>query len=56
MDLGTIKKQLEADHYEDHKEIFADVKLMFENCYLYNPPGHDVVKMAKKAEVLAQKR
>ena len=56
MDLGTIKRQLEADHYDEYESVWADVKLMFDNCCLYNPPGHDVVKMAKKAEALAEKR
>ena len=56
MDLSTIKRRLEADYYEEYQSVYADVKLMFENCCLYNPPGHDVVKMAKKAEILAEKR
>merc|ERR1712141_496548 len=56
MDLSTIKRRLEADYYEEYQSVYSDVKLMFENCCLYNPPGHDVVKMAKKAEILAEKR
>ena len=29
-------------------EFATDVRLIFSNCYKYNPPEHDVVKMAKK--------
>lgn len=37
--------------YRDAQEFAADVRLMFSNCYKYNPPDHDVVGMARKLQV-----
>lgn len=37
--------------YAIPEEFAADVRLIFQNCYTYNPPEHEVVKMAKKLEV-----
>ena len=50
MDLSNIKSKLEARMYEDAHEFAADVRLMFTNCYKYNPPEHDVVKMGRKLQ------
>ena len=37
--------------YKDANGFAADVRLMFTNCYKYNPPEHDVVKMCMKLQV-----
>lgn len=50
MDLSTIKKKMENRDYRDAQEFAADVRLMFSNCYKYNPPDHDVVAMARKLQ------
>ncbi|XP_053328664.1 bromodomain-containing protein 2 isoform X2 [Spea bombifrons] len=50
MDLSTIKKKMENRDYQDAQEFAADVRLMFSNCYKYNPPDHDVVAMARKLQ------
>ncbi|KAM8787717.1 bromodomain testis-specific protein isoform 2-T2 [Rhynchonycteris naso] len=47
MDLGTIKKKMDNQEYKDAYEFAADVRLMFMNCYRYNPPDHEVVTMAR---------
>ncbi|XP_044529077.1 bromodomain testis-specific protein [Gracilinanus agilis] len=47
MDLGTIKKKMDNQEYKDAHEFAADVRLMFMNCYKYNPPDHEVVTMAR---------
>ncbi|XP_077602134.1 bromodomain testis-specific protein isoform X2 [Crocuta crocuta] len=47
MDLGTIKGKMDNQEYKDAYEFAADVRLMFMNCYRYNPPDHEVVTMAK---------
>ncbi|XP_012646350.2 bromodomain testis-specific protein isoform X2 [Microcebus murinus] len=47
MDLGTIKGKMDNQEYKDAYEFAADVRLMFMNCYKYNPPDHEVVTMAK---------
>nr|XP_008537618.1 PREDICTED: bromodomain-containing protein 4 [Equus przewalskii] len=50
MDMSTIKSKLEAREYRDAQEFGADVRLMFSNCYKYNPPDHEVVAMARKLQ------
>uniref|UniRef100_A0A5F9C696 Bromodomain testis-specific protein n=1 Tax=Oryctolagus cuniculus TaxID=9986 RepID=A0A5F9C696_RABIT len=47
MDLGTIKGKMDSHQYKDACEFAADVRLMFMNCYKYNPPDHEVVTMAR---------
>ncbi|KAI1886516.1 hypothetical protein AGOR_G00196560 [Albula goreensis] len=56
MDLGTIKMKLESRQYRDPQEFAADVRLMFSNCYKYNPPDHDVVAMARKLQDVFEMR
>lgn len=36
--------------YRSSSEFAADVRLIFTNCYKYNPPDHDVVTMAKRLQ------
>ena len=36
--------------YRTCAEFAADVRLIFTNCYKYNPPDHDVVAMARKLQ------
>eukprot|EP00070_Physeter_catodon_P000763 XP_007101449.2 bromodomain testis-specific protein [Physeter catodon] len=47
MDLGTIKAKMDNQEYKNVYEFAADVRLMFMNCYKYNPPDHEVVTMAR---------
>uniref|UniRef100_A0A3Q2XQ35 Bromodomain-containing protein 2 n=1 Tax=Hippocampus comes TaxID=109280 RepID=A0A3Q2XQ35_HIPCM len=56
MDLGTIKKKMEQREYAFAKEFAADVRLMFSNCYKYNPPAHEVVYMARKLQEVFEAR
>ncbi|KAL6482550.1 hypothetical protein MHYP_G00106300 [Metynnis hypsauchen] len=51
MDLSTIKVKLDSCQYPNAQAFAADVRLMFSNCYKYNPPDHDVVAMARKLQV-----
>ncbi|XP_077055045.1 bromodomain testis-specific protein isoform X2 [Siphateles boraxobius] len=50
MDMSTIKKKMETREYMDALQFAADMRLMFSNCYKYNPPGHEVVGMARKLQ------
>lgn len=50
MDLGTIKKRLENNYYWKSQEVCDDFQTMFDNCYIYNKPGEDVVVMAQALE------
>nr|XP_023677573.1 bromodomain-containing protein 4-like [Paramormyrops kingsleyae] len=56
MDLGTIKSKLDSRQYRDAQEFAADVRLMFSNCYKYNPPDHEVVSMARKLQDVFEMR
>uniref|UniRef100_A0A3Q3X3T5 Bromodomain-containing protein 2 n=1 Tax=Mola mola TaxID=94237 RepID=A0A3Q3X3T5_MOLML len=50
MDLSTIKRKVDCREYRDAQQFASDVRLMFSNCYKYNPPDHDVVSMARKLQ------
>lgn len=50
MDLGSVKKRLENNYYWSAKEAIEDFNTMFENCYVYNKEGEDVVVMAQTLE------
>uniref|UniRef100_A0A4W5L1U3 Bromo domain-containing protein n=1 Tax=Hucho hucho TaxID=62062 RepID=A0A4W5L1U3_9TELE len=56
MDLGTVKDKLDSRQYRDAQDFAADVRLMFSNCYKYNPPDHDVVNMARKLQDVFEMR
>lgn len=49
------KAKLENRQYREPQEFAADVRLMFSNCYKYNPPDHEVVAMARKLQVKKKK-
>lgn len=49
----VVQDKLENRQYRDAQEFAADVRLMFSNCYKYNPPDHEVVAMARKLQVRA---
>ncbi|XP_064615943.1 bromodomain-containing protein 3-like isoform X3 [Liolophura sinensis] len=50
MDLGTVKKKMEGREYKNPQDFAEDVRLIFTNCYRYNPPESDVVNMAKNLQ------
>ncbi|TPX60024.1 hypothetical protein PhCBS80983_g02093 [Powellomyces hirtus] len=50
MDLSTMRHKLDAGEYENADEFAADAKLMFENCYTFNPAGTDVHNFGRKLE------
>jgi len=41
---------MDTREYKSCAEFAADVRLIFTNCYKYNPPDHDVVTMARKLQ------
>jgi bromodomain-containing factor 1 len=55
MDLSTIRKKLDAKMYQTPNEFDADMKLMFENCFTYNPEGSPVFIMGKALEMYYDK-
>lgn len=56
MDLGTIQTKLANNQYENGDEFERDVKLVFKNCYLFNPEGNDVHVMGQKLEQVFDKK
>lgn len=49
MDLGTIKKKLEAGNYRDMEAVASDVRLTFNNALKFNAKHTDVYAVAKNA-------
>jgi hypothetical protein len=56
MDLGTVKRKMDNREYKNASEFAADVRLIFTNCYKYNPPDHDVVAMGRKLQDVFEMR
>ncbi|XP_028664917.1 bromodomain-containing protein 3-like isoform X2 [Erpetoichthys calabaricus] len=56
MDLSTVKKKMDNREYQDAQGFAADIRLMFSNCYKYNPPDHEVVAMARKLQDVFEMR
>ncbi|XP_068608730.1 bromodomain-containing protein 3-like [Brachionichthys hirsutus] len=56
MDLGTVKNKMDRAEYKDPQVFAADVRLIFSNCYKYNPPHHGVVAHARKLQGVFEKR
>ncbi|XP_057674044.1 bromodomain-containing protein 3-like isoform X2 [Corythoichthys intestinalis] len=56
MDLRTVKEKMNRGEYQDAQRFAADVRLIFSNCYKYNPPHHDVVAQARKLQAMFEKR
>lgn len=49
--LLLSQRNMDQGEYAQPAEFAADVRLMFSNCYKYNPPSHEVVHMARKLQV-----
>lgn len=56
MDLGTIRKKLDTGMYTRADQFEYDVRLVFSNCYTYNPPESDVCKMARELEAIFEQK
>lgn len=52
IDLGTIRNKLDAGQYPvpPFPAFEADMRLLFKNCYLFNPPGTPVHEWGKLVE------
>lgn len=50
MDLATMQSKLNAGDYESADDFEYDVRLMFRNCFKYNPPGQPVNTMGKRLQ------
>jgi bromodomain-containing factor 1 len=52
MDFGTIQTNLKNGGYQSAKECYSDCKLVFANCYKFNPPTDGVYEMGQKLEAV----
>ena len=50
MDLSTVESKLKQGEYENAKEFEADIRLMFANCYRFNPSTDLVHSLGKQFE------
>ncbi|KAF2460373.1 Bromodomain-containing protein [Lineolata rhizophorae] len=48
MDLSTIRTRLDANEYTTAKEFYNDVKLMFDNCFKFNPETDEVHRLGRE--------
>ncbi|KAK4057077.1 transcription initiation at TATA-containing promoter protein [Microbotryomycetes sp. JL221] len=58
MDLGTIRQKLDQGMYPlpPYAPFEADVRLMFRNCYTFNPPGSPVNDMGHRLEAVFESK
>lgn len=52
MDLGTVRQKLDGGHYEKAKDFEEDVRLIFKNCFKFNPEGDYVHGRGQELEKL----
>jgi bromodomain-containing factor 1 len=52
MDFGTIEKNMQNGVYGSAKDFLQDAKLVFKNCYLFNPVNDTVHNMGKDFEAV----
>lgn len=55
MDMTTIEKKFNNSEYTSEDQFYNDYKLMFGNCYIYNPPHNDIHLLGKKFEEAFEK-
>lgn len=56
MDLGTVSRKLNNWEYENADEVERDVRLVFKNCYAFNPDGTIVNMMGHRLEDIFNSR
>ena len=50
MDFGTVRQKLDRGEYENAKDFEADARLVFKNCFLFNPESDNVHQLGKRLE------
>lgn len=58
MDLGTIRNKLESGAYPvpPYAAFEADMRLVFHNCYIFNPPGTPVNLWGKQSQAVFEEK
>ncbi|ORY94273.1 Bromodomain-containing protein [Lobosporangium transversale] len=52
MDVGTIRKKLEADEYDRASQFRDDIQLVLSNCFTFNAPDNPVHIMGRRMQQL----
>lgn len=55
MDMSTYERKLNNGEYKDEEELAQDIRLMFRNCYAYNPPDHEINSYGHQLEQVFEK-
>lgn len=55
MDMTTYEKKLYNGEYTHEDELAQDIRLMFRNCYAYNPPEHEINLYGHQLEQVFEK-
>ncbi len=56
MDLSTAQNKINNNIYENADEFERDIRLIFQNCYTFNPEGTAVNMMGHRLEAIFDKR
>ncbi|TAQ90092.1 hypothetical protein B7494_g1601 [Chlorociboria aeruginascens] len=54
MDISTVSDKLHKGVYGKAKEFESDMKLIFDNCFKFNPPGNSIRDLGKQFKELFQ--
>lgn len=54
MDISKVKYRLNQKYYHKASDCLQDLFQIFFNCYIYNPPGTDIVNMARTLEIVVR--
>lgn len=56
MDFSTIQNKLNNNQYENADQFESDIRLVFQNCYTFNPEGTAVNMMGHRLEAIFDKK
>ncbi|KAL9545936.1 hypothetical protein MBANPS3_006897 [Mucor bainieri] len=56
MDMTTYERKLYEHQYANEEELAEDIRLMFRNCYKYNPPNHLVHTLGQEFEEIFERQ
>lgn len=56
MDFSTVQEKMDNNAYETAEGFEHDIRLIFKNCYRFNPDGTPVNKMGKRLEAIFDKK
>lgn len=54
--LRDVQKNIRSGEYADAEEFDADMQLLFQNCFTFNPPGSDVYSMGEQLKSVYEEK